>query len=117
MPKFFTGKRDIYLEVADRYEKYIRLGVLVDGDKLPSVRTVAEDMGVNPNTVQRAYAHLEELGLVISLPKKGVFVNNGGNTAAASPSAVNAITELKNSGISKQELLKIISEVYDHDQH
>ncbi len=117
MPKFFTGTRDVYLEVADRYEKYIRLGVLADGDKLPSVRTVAEDMGVNPNTVQKAYSHLEKLGLVISLPKKGVFVNTGEAKPSVSRSAVNAITGLKNSGVSKQELLEIISEVYDHDQN
>ena len=58
MPLGFTGKRDVYLEVAERYEKYIKLGVLRDGDKLPSVRTAAGELGVNPNTVQKAYQHL-----------------------------------------------------------
>ncbi|MBR6784114.1 MAG: GntR family transcriptional regulator [Clostridia bacterium] len=52
MPKGLTGKRDVYIEVAERYEKYIRIGVLRDGDKLPSVRVAANELGVNPNTVQ-----------------------------------------------------------------
>ena len=117
MPKFFTGKREVYLEVADRYEKYIRLGVLTNGDKLPSVRAVAEDMGVNPNTVQKAYSHLEELGLVVTVPKKGVFVSVNTKKPQPDPYTLNTLLTLKASGVTEQELLQIISEVYSNDQN
>ena len=117
MPKFFTGKREVYLEVADRYEKYIRLGVLTNGDKLPSVRVVAEDMGVNPNTVQKAYCHLEQLGLVVTLPKKGVYVSLNESSASTTLSAYNTLSALRESGLSRQEVMNLLSEVYDNDQN
>ena len=117
MPKFFSGKREVYLEVADRYERYIKLGVLSEGDKLPSVRAVAEDMGVNPNTVQKAYSRLEELGLVVTVPKKGVFVSVDTKKPQPDPHALNNVLALKASGVTEQELLQIISEVYSNDQN
>ena len=49
-----TGKRSVYLEIAEEYKRFIRLGVLSDGDKLPSVRALAVELGINPNTVERA---------------------------------------------------------------
>ncbi len=117
MPKGFTGKRDVYIEVAERYEKYIRLGVLRDGDKLPSVRVAANDLGVNPNTVQRAYVLLEEKGLICSLPKKGAFVTfsqgeskGGGNHRAE---IIKLLTELKEKGITRDEIAELLTEVYD----
>ena len=115
MPKYLSGRRDVYMDVVARFEKYIRLGVLVNGDKLPSVRTVAEDMGINPNTVQRAYVRLEEMNLVSAVPKKGVYVIYG--EAKKSDPVFDAIASLKEAGISKKKLLKIVSEVYDNDQY
>ncbi len=117
MPKGFTGKRDVYIEVAERYEKYIRLGVLRDGDKLPSVRVAANDLGVNPNTVQKAYVLLEEKGLICSLPKKGAFVtfsqgeSKGGGSHRAE--IIKLLTELKEKGITRDEIAELLTEVYD----
>ena len=71
---FRSGKQDVYLAVAERYERYIKSGVLKSGDKLPSVRVAAEELGVNPNTVQKAYTLLESRGFIYSVPKKGAFV-------------------------------------------
>lgn len=118
MPNILSGKRDIYLEIAEKYERYIRLGVLKDGDKLPSVRTAAGELKVNPNTVQRAYAHLETLGLICSLPKKGVFVTYNDEIAdditdERRYKALKAVNELCDSGITKDELISVIEEVYE----
>lgn len=114
MPKYLSGKRDVYLDVVDRFERYIRLGVLENGEKLPSVRAVAEDMGINPNTVQKAYSILEEKKLVNPVPKKGVYVIYG--EAKAPDHVFDAIMALKKLGISKEKLLQTVSEVYDNDQ-
>ena len=116
MLKIFSGKQDIYIEVADRYRKYIELGVLKEGEKLPSVRACAEELRVNPNTVQKAYAILEEEGLIYSLPKKGVFVAAPNGGAIDPPRDLSALTDtvrtLRASGYTEEELGRAIKEVY-----
>lgn len=70
-----TGKRSVYLEIAEEYKRFIRLGVLSDGDKLPSVRALAVELGINPNTVERAYTLLESEGYIRTIVKKGAYVD------------------------------------------
>ena len=118
MARAFSAKRDVYLEIAERYERYISLGVLKDGERLPSVRVAAGELGVNPNTVQRAYTLLEERGLIRTIPKKGVFVTFGNNDKGRHElrcEAVSAVMRLKEMGASREELSKIIEEVYAND--
>lgn len=118
MAKSLFTKRDVYLEIAERYEKYIMLGVIKTGERLPSVRVAADELGVNPNTVQRAYSLLEERGFIRSMPKKGAFVIYGRDENEASQlrgEAVGAIVRLKDIGASREELLSIIEEVYGND--
>ena len=119
MPKIFSGKRDVYLEIAERYENFIRLGVLKNGDKLPSVRTAAEELSVNPNTVQKAYTHLERQGLICSLPKKGAFVTYSEvrNTDKTRHHAeiVRALQALKDIGVDQNEVISVMKEVFEDD--
>lgn len=114
----FSSKRDVYLEIAARYETYITLGVLRAGEKLPSVREAAGELRVNPNTVQRAYSLLEERGLIRSVPKKGAFVIFG-READEAREALGALTaellRLKEMGVSREAILSAIEEVYPHD--
>ena len=110
----FSGRRDVYIEIAERYEQYISAGVYRVGDRLPSVRQVACDTGVNPNTVARAYALLEERGVVYSLPKKGVFVK-GADTSPIDCREM--LCELKSRGVSYDELIRQMKEVFgENDQ-
>ena len=114
----FSGKRDVYLDIAERYEQYITLGVIKPGEKLPSVRTAATELRVNPNTVQRAYSLLEEKGLIRSVPKKGAFVTFGGDAANDSSSLVDLtleIIDLKERGITKERIISVIEGVYKDD--
>ena len=118
MANLFSAKRDVYLEIAARYEKYITLGVIKTGEKLPSVRTAAAELRVNPNTVQRAYALLEERGFIRSMPKKGAFVIFGeqGNEGAEAFAALTAeLLRLRESGVSKDKIISVIEEVYGDD--
>ena len=81
---------------------------------MPSVRTAAEELGVNPNTVVRAYAVLESEGVVQSLPKKGIYVT--GDTASAETDAYKALLcKLRAQGVSKETALRLIEEVYQED--
>ena len=118
MAKAFLNKRDVYLEIAERYERYISLGALKVGERLPSVRVAAGELGVNPNTVQRAYTLLEERGFIRTIPKKGVFVTFGEvnkENGELRREAVSTIVRLKEMGASREELSKIIEEVYAND--
>ena len=136
----FSGKQDVYLEVARYYESHILCGVLEVGDKLPSVRLAAGQLGVNPNTVAKAYAHLEKAGYICAMPKKGAYVTYV-PTKIETPAAVDAVASpapkaepakvrqdstaallckntviaLKESGISREALLDLIEEVYSND--
>lgn len=103
-------KKAIYEQIYDDYKKYINLGVYKPGDKLPSVREVANQMGINPNTVNRAFIMLEEEGLVETLFKKGSFVKEKSNSKTEETTLI--IEQLKTSGVTKKELNKIIKEVY-----
>jgi len=118
----FSGTRELYLEIAEKYKSYIENGVMREGEKLPSVRQAALELGVNPNTVARAYSILENEGYIKSIPKKGVYVNgssrqnsDNANTEQEetnSPDLREEIKKLLDSGISKEELLSQIEEVF-----
>lgn len=110
----FSGERDVYLEIAEQYKKYVSLGLISPGEKLPSVRTAAVELGVNPNTVARAYSLLEEEGVVTAIPKKGIYVTDGAREAYANEKEL--LIALHEKGVSKTVLLNWIEEVYtDHD--
>jgi len=118
MANVFSSKREVYIEIAERYEKYITLGVIKAGEKLPSVRTAASELRVNPNTVQRAYSLLEEKGLIHSMPKKGAFViydNERKEISEVFDILTPALLKLKEEGFSKDRIISVIEEVYKND--
>ena len=67
-------KRAIYEQVVDRLSDLMLIGGLAPGDKLPSVRSLAVDLSINPNTIQKAYIELERQGYVYSVKGVGSFV-------------------------------------------
>lgn len=117
-----TGKRSVYLEIAEEYKRFIRLGVLSDGDKLPSVRALAVELGINPNTVERAYTLLESEGYIRTIVKKGAYVDyRPESRVAVLQEARKRVEELRDSGLTRDELYQLMDEVYvggrnDRDQ-
>ena len=65
--------RPIYEEVRDNLRRLMVNGAIQEGEKLPSVRSLASNLAINPNTIQRAYESLEAEGYVYSIPGKGSF--------------------------------------------
>lgn len=74
----YRDSRPIYEQVKDSLRRLMVTGVLAPGDKLPSVRSMASQLSINPNTIQRAYAQLEQEGYVYSVSGRGTFVAEGG---------------------------------------
>ena len=70
----YRDARPIYTQIIDGYREQILAGILGQGEKLPSVRELAAQLAINPNTIQRAYRELEMQGWIASVPGKGSFV-------------------------------------------
>ena len=70
----YRDVRPIYTQIVDGFREQIISGILQEGDRLPSVRELASQLTINPNTIQRAYRELELQGWVATVPGKGCFV-------------------------------------------
>ena len=108
-------KQNIYLQIVNDVKRKIELGLLTEGEKLASCREYAITLGINPNTVQRAYATLESDGYIYTVPKKGVYVSAIDKKEYLDKIAKEKIKELKAAGINRAQLNDIINEVYDND--
>ena len=106
-----TNKTSVYLKIVDDIKRKVALGIAAKDERLPSCRELALELGVNPNTVQRAYSTLEEEGVIYTIPKKGVYVS-GGKTDDLHKVATEKIAELKAAGLSREDLMSILTEVY-----
>ena len=69
----YRDSQPIYGQIKDGLRRMIVSGALEPGEKLPSVRAMAMDLAINPNTIHRAYAELEAEGFIYSVPGKGSF--------------------------------------------
>lgn len=98
------------------YRKVVELVVkkqLIPGDKLPSVRELAKELGVNPNTVSKAFGNLERDGVIISLPGRGSFVSdkNGGVIRKNAEQRFSAaVKEAAAAGLDRQDMERLIGE-------
>lgn len=114
----YKSRVPIYDQIAGGIVRLKTMGVLCDGDKLPSVRSLAIKLNVNPNTVQKAYAILENDGIIYSVSGKGSFISGD---EAAQEAIVNTLKDdfkvaaetAKRMGLSKEQLLQVINSVYE----
>ena len=103
-------------QIVNGFIRMKALGLIAAGDQLPSVRTLAIELGVNPNTVQKAYQQLEAGGVIYSVKGKGSFIaeDDLADTAvikaakAEFEKAVKAAAEL---GLSEEELIGLVKTV------
>lgn len=116
----FTIERNagpLYEQIESAIIKYIVSGVLKSDEQLPSVRNMAKELNVNPNTVQRAYNDLESKGIVYTVAGKGVFVSESSDKInkiadIAKQKVKEAAYAAKNAGVSKAELISEIEKAY-----
>lgn len=116
----YRDARPIYTQIADNFRSQIRAGVLTAGDKLPSVRELASELAINPNTIQRAYRELEAEGWIASVSGKGSFVCDvpGADDQTHQPLWAQfdkAAQELLSAGVPLQTLLLHLKQGGDTD--
>ncbi|SCJ93228.1 HTH-type transcriptional repressor yvoA [uncultured Clostridium sp.] len=110
----FNNKEPIYLQIIELIKKNIALGVLTPGMKLPSVRELSKELGVNPNTLQRAYGELERIGITYTKRGMGSFISEGDSEVMNLKEDMGRqlvkkfIEEMKAIGIDKDEAIEII---------
>ncbi|MBQ9437861.1 MAG: GntR family transcriptional regulator [Lachnospiraceae bacterium] len=73
----YRDPRPVYEQIVFRFKNLIEAGGLTENERLPSVRQLAIDLGINPNTVQKAYAQLEREGFLYTIKGRGNFVSDG----------------------------------------
>lgn len=105
--------KPLYEQVVEEFKKLIVAGVLAPGDKLPSVRSLASQLAINPNTIQRAYRELDAAGFTYSAAGKGSFVAEVGDMKGARRTELfqtldDVTAELLNLGCTVDELTERI---------
>lgn len=72
----YTDRRPIYEQIVERFQSLVLCGILEKDAPLPSVRNLAMELAINPNTIQRAYTELERRGVIYTVKGKGNFVSD-----------------------------------------
>ncbi|WP_414044851.1 GntR family transcriptional regulator [Macrococcus equi] len=107
----------IYEQLVSGFKLQIMNNVLQPDDQLPSVRQLAQELTINPNTIQKAYRELERLGYTYSVPGKGSFVNQVEDTMQKeriqmlTESLEKIVQELLFLGLTKDEIIATIEEM------
>ena len=71
-----ASNRPVYRQIIDQIKRDIALGWLIKDEKLPTVRQLAAQLAINPNTIAKAYRQLEQEGIIITKPGSGAFIAN-----------------------------------------
>ena len=104
----YRDSRPLYQQVKDSLRRMMLTGLLEPDEKLPSVRSLATQLAINPNTIQRAYAELEAEGYIYSVAGKGSFVSAGdGEHAELTQQLRPLVEELKSLGCTREQLLAL----------
>ena len=111
----YRDSRPIYEQIKDGLKKLMVSGALAADEKLPSVRALATQLSINPNTIQRAYNELESEGYIYSIPGKGSFAaGNDGADESRRRELMEKLrelaAELKYLGVTGEELAALVSE-------
>lgn len=114
----YKDPRPVYEQIKDGFKKLILSGVLENGEKMPSVRTIAMELAINPNTIQRAYRELEQEGYIYSVAGKGSFV---GDSNELNDKHVNELMEeldglleeMKQARVSRKKIIEAVDKVFD----
>ena len=111
----YRDRRPLYEQVTEKLEELMFTGVLPPDSRLPSVRNMATELSINPNTIQRAYAELERQGYIYSIQGKGSFVADGKRLADGirkdwEKQFDTAIEEGLRIGVNYQDMINMLEE-------
>lgn len=116
----YQSRTPIYEQIVERFQMLILKGVLKPDDQMPSVRSLALQLSINPNTIQKAYAQLEQQGYIYPVKGRGNFVSGTGQLAKQKKLAF--FEDLKNLvfygreiGVTLEECSHYIDQLYQKE--
>ena len=112
-------RKPIYEQLTENIRRLVLQGVLQPNEQLPSVRALAVELAINPNTIQKAYAELERQGITYSLPGRGSFISDNitelsrAQLAQSADALRAAMKAAKDAGMTRTEALALLSEAWE----
>lgn len=111
----YKDRRPIYEQVIEKFQQMILCGVLQAGEPMPSVRSLAMELSLNPNTIQRAYQELERSGYIYTVKGKGSFVSDSPDAARSKrrelqEELTSYVEKALAAGVSEGELQDMLSD-------
>ncbi len=110
-----SGRVPIYVQIEKSIIKYINLGIYEENSPLPSVRSLAMELGINPNTVSKAYKELEQQGVIYTVAGKGVFVSKTNLESVHEKfgdQIRTVVSDAKMAGMKKESVIDIVNKVW-----
>ena len=112
----YKDKRPIYEQIIEKVRQLILRGILKKDDAIPSVRSLALELSINPNTIQKAYQELERMGYIYSVKGRGSFIKDSELVMEEAVEEVKddiraLILKAKDAGISSKKLLAMVEEI------
>ena len=110
----YTSRIPIYEQIVNEIERYVALGILKEKDQIMSIRELATNLGINPNTVKKAYTILENKNVIMSISTKGTFIKENANHIKDDTinnyinDIENIIDKLEKLGLSREDIIKRI---------
>lgn len=113
----YRDKRPIYEQIVDKLERLIVGGGLETNYKMPSVRSLAMELSVNPNTIQRAYAELEQNGYIYTVSGRGSFVAHecewrSGKLAELTRDLEEVLLKAKEAGMTMETMIEVVRKTF-----
>lgn len=107
----------VYEQIIKQVEDQILTQLLKTGDKMPSVRSLSVKLGVNPNTIQKAYSELERRHITVTVPGKGSFISELATEVISNKSRgklekmQGIVKELLLAGVTRDEIIEAVDEI------
>lgn len=116
----YKDRRPIYEQIIERFQDLIVKGVLKPDSQLPSVRSLAMELSINPNTIQKAYGELERQGYLYSIKGRGSFVSFNEDLLEEKQKQVKeefrkTVQLAQNVQISQEELIECVKNCYEKE--
>ena len=105
--------RPLYEQIVERFKHLILCGALPEDEKLPSVRNLAMELSINPNTIQKAYGELEREGFIYSVKGRGNFVAASSSLKEAKKQELKTqilalVKEGETIGLTREEIVQLL---------